>query len=155
VRCTRARGSSSRSVDTNRDESRHVRVRWQTHRIDSVRIDQWLHAVRISKTRADAANACRGGHVEVNGKNAKPSTPVKVGDRVEARIGRRDRIVDVTKVLTKRVGAAIAVECYDDHSPPPPERDDFRPLFAQRDRGAGRPTKRDRRQIDRLRGRDR
>jgi ribosome-associated heat shock protein Hsp15 len=120
-----------------------------------VRIDQWLHAVRITKTRSDAAAACRAGHVKVNGKNAKPSTPVKVGDHVEARIGRRDRVADVTRVLTKRVGAAIAVDCYVDDSPPPPERDDFRPLFAERDRGAGRPTKRDRRKIDRLRGRDR
>lgn len=55
----------------------------------------------------------------------------------------------------KRVGAATAVECYVDHSPPPPERDVTRPLFAVRERGAGRPTKRDRRQIDRLRGRSR
>jgi ribosome-associated heat shock protein Hsp15 len=59
----------------------------------------------------------------------------------------------VTEVIAKRVGAATASECYVDHSPPPPERDDVRPLFAVRDRGAGRPTKRDRREIDRLRGR--
>ena len=52
-------------------------------------------------------------------------------------------------MITKRVGATIAAECFDDRSPPPPERDAFRPLFAVRDRGAGRPTKRDRRQIDR------
>jgi ribosome-associated heat shock protein Hsp15 len=78
-----------------------------------------------------------------------------VGDHVEARIGQRQRIVDVTTLITKRVGAAIAVGCFDDHSPPPPEQDGFRPLFAVRDRGTGRPTKRDRRQIDRLRGRTR
>ena len=118
-----------------------------------MRIDQWLHAVRITKTRADAAAACRGGHVKVNGKAAKPSSPVALGDRVEALIHRRERIVEVRRLLTKRVGAAVAVECYDDHSPPPPERDDVQPLFAVRDRGAGRPTKRDRRRIDRLRGR--
>jgi ribosome-associated heat shock protein Hsp15 len=121
----------------------------------TARIDQWLHAVRITKTRSNAAAACRSGHVKINGKSAKPSSQVAVGDRVEARIGRRDRVVDVNRVITKRVGAAIAVECYDDHSPPPPERDDFQPLFAVRDRGAGRPTKRDRREIDRLRGRRR
>ena len=132
-----------------------ARGRCQTARIDSVRVDQWLHAVRITKTRSDAAAACRGGHVRINGAPAKPSSPVKVGDHVEARVNQRDRIVDVTKVITKRVGAAIAAECFDDHSPPPPERDAFRPLFAVRDRGAGRPTKRDRRQIDRVRGRER
>jgi ribosome-associated heat shock protein Hsp15 len=109
--------------------------------------------VRLTKTRANAADACRGGHVKVNGKPAKPSTSVQVGDHVEALIGQRQRIVDVTKILSKRVGATLAVECFDDHSAPPPERDTFRPLFAIRDRGAGRPTKRDRRKIDQLRGR--
>lgn len=89
----------------------------------------------------------------INGKSAKPSSPVAVGDAVEALVNRRQRILEVTEVITKRVGAAAAGECYVDHSPPPPERDDVRPLFAVRDRGAGRPTKRDRREIDRLRGR--
>jgi ribosome-associated heat shock protein Hsp15 len=118
-----------------------------------VRIDQWLHAVRITKTRSDAAAACRGGHVRINGEVAKPSSPVRVGDHVHARVNQRERLVDVTKVITKRVGAAIAAECFDDRSPAPPERDQFQPLFAVRDRGTGRPTKRDRRQIDRIRGR--
>ena len=71
-----------------------------------MRIDQWLHAVRITKTRADAAKACRGGHVTINGDPAKPASTVKVGDHVEARVNQRQRIVDVTKVITKRVGAA-------------------------------------------------
>jgi ribosome-associated heat shock protein Hsp15 len=93
--------------------------------------------------------------VRINDQAAKPSSPVKVGDHVEARVNQRQRIVDVTKVITKRASAAIAVACYDDRSPPPPERDALRPLFAVRDRGAGRPTKRDRRQIDHLRGRAR
>jgi ribosome-associated heat shock protein Hsp15 len=80
-----------------------------------------------------------------------------VGDHVEARVNQRERIVDVTKLITKRVDAATAAECFDDHSPRPPERDDnnFQPPFAVRDRGAGRPTKRDRRKIDRVRGRER
>jgi ribosome-associated heat shock protein Hsp15 len=123
--------------------------------VSQVRIDQWLHAVRLTKTRSEAANACRAGHVTINDERAKPSSNVKVGDHVEARIAQRDRVVDVVRLITKRVGAPIAVECFDDRSPPPPERDDFRPLFAVRDRGAGRPTKRDRRQTDRLRGRSR
>jgi ribosome-associated heat shock protein Hsp15 len=107
------------------------------------------------KTRAAAAQACRGGHVKIGGKAAKPSAPVRVGDRVEAYLNGRERVVDVTELIVKRVGAAVAAECYVDHSPPPPERDrdHVEPLFAVRERGAGRPTKRDRRQIDRLRGR--
>ena len=91
--------------------------------------------------------------MKINGKTAKPASPVSVGDRVEAHLNRRQRIVEVTRSISKRVGAAVAAECFVDHSPPPPERDDFAPLFAVRDRGTGRPTKRDRRQIDQLRGR--
>lgn len=117
-----------------------------------MRIDQWLHAVRLTKTRSEAAAACRGGHVDVNGKAAKPATPVSVGDRVEAFVHQRRRIVVVDRAISKRVGAAIAAECFTDHSPPVPPRE-TEPLFAVRERGSGRPTKRDRRRIDRLRGR--
>ncbi|MEO6654109.1 MAG: RNA-binding S4 domain-containing protein [Ilumatobacteraceae bacterium] len=120
---------------------------------EQVRIDQWLHAVRLTKTRSDAAHACRGGHVTINGKAAKPSTPVSIDDRVEAYLSKRERDVVVTRLLVKRVGAAVAAECFDDNSPPPPEREPSDGLFAIRERGAGRPTKRDRRRIDRLRGR--
>jgi len=122
--------------------------------IESARVDQWLWSVRMTKTRSDAAAACRGGHVKVNGKTAKPATPVKLGDRVEAYLHDRERILEVSRLIVKRVGAAIAVECFVDHSPPPPEREVDVPVF-QRDRGAGRPTKRDKRQLDRLRGRSR
>lgn len=108
--------------------------------------------MRLTKTRSEAAAACRGGHVDVNGKAAKPATVVAVGDRVEAFLHQRRRIVVVERVIAKRVGAAIAAECFADHSPPPPERES-EPSFAVRERGSGRPTKRDRRQIDRLRGR--
>lgn len=121
----------------------------------TARVDQWLWSVRLTKTRADAADACRGGRVEVNGTAAKPATKVIVGDRIEARIAGRERIVDIARVITKRVGAAIAVDCFVDHSPPPPERLPEVAVFAERDRGAGRPTKRDRRKIDELRGRRR
>ena len=118
----------------------------------SARVDQWLWSVRMTKTRSDASAACRGGHVKVNGKTAKPASAVKVGDRVEAYLHDRERILEVRTVIVKRVGASIAVDCYVDHSPPPPEREEDVPVF-RRDRGAGRPTKRDRRQLDRLRGR--
>lgn len=94
---------------------------------------------------------CRGGHVRVNGTPAKPATPVHVGDRVEARVHGRDRVVEVARVIDKRVGAPVAVECYVDHSPAPPARDEI--SVAERTRGAGRPTKRERRQLERWRGR--
>ena len=127
---------------------------WEAGEIESARVDQWLWSVRMTKTRSDAAAACRGGHVKVNGKTAKPATIVKPGDRVEARLNDRERILEVVTLIVKRVGAAVAVDCYVDHSPPPPERETDVVVF-QRDRGAGRPTKRDRRQLDRLRGRTR
>lgn len=120
--------------------------------MESVRVDQWLFSVRLTKTRADAARLCRSGHVTISGKAAKPSSPVKVGDRIEARIHQRQRIVDVVTLVGKRLGAGLAADCYVDHSPPPPERTSTPPVF-ERDRGAGRPTKRDRRQLDKLRGR--
>lgn len=129
------------------------RLVWQDEVIDTARIDQWLWSVRLTKTRADAAAACRAGHVKVNGKSAKPATQVKVGDRVEARLGQRERIAEVTTIITKRVGAATAVDCFVDHSPPPPDRVSDAVLFGIRDRGTGRPTKRDRRQTDKLRER--
>jgi ribosome-associated heat shock protein Hsp15 len=122
--------------------------------MEHVRVDQWLWSVRLTKTRSEAAAACRGGHVKVNDKTAKPATPLKVGDRVDARLHDRERIVVVTALVAKRVGAPIAETCFDDHSPPPPTKDEYVPLF-ERERGAGRPTKRDRRQLDRLRGRPR
>ena len=77
---------------------------------------------------------------------------MKVGDRVEAYLHQRRRIVVVERLLTKRVAASLAAECYTDHSPAPSERE-VANVFAVRERGAGRPTKRDRRRIDRLRGR--
>lgn len=123
-----------------------------TDLIESVRVDQWLWSVRMTRTRSDAAAACRSGHVEVNGRTAKPATKVAPGDRVKAFLHGRRRDLEVVDVIAKRVGAPIAVECYVDHSPPPPEPTVDAPVL-QRARGAGRPTKRDRRQLDRLRGR--
>ena len=105
--------------------------------------------MRLTPTRSAATELCRAGHVIVNDAPAKAATLVKVGDRIEARIHQRQRIVEVVKVVAKRVGAPVAVECLVDHSPPLPTRE-AAPVF-QRDRGTGRPTKRDRRQLDRLR----
>lgn len=122
----------------------------------AARVDSWLWAVRLFKTRNAAATACKGGHVSVNGRSAKPATKVVPGDRVEARANSLLRELEVVRVIEKRVGAAVAVGCYIDHAPPPPPvpRAEAPVKDAARDRGAGRPTKRDRRQIDRLRGRE-
>lgn len=117
--------------------------------MDTTRVDRWAWAVRVYKTRADATDACRGGHVKVNGTTAKAAAPVRVGDRVSIRVHGIDRDLEVTDVIDKRVGAAIAVGCYLDHTPPLPEVDRLR--VAERERGAGRPTKRDRRALDRWR----
>lgn len=116
------------------------------------RVDSWAWAVRLFRTRTLAAAACRAGHVKVNGERAKPATPVRVGDEVRVRGDGPERIVEVARIVVKRVGATVAAECLVDRSPPPPPREEtaFVPF---RDRGAGRPTKRERRQIDEMRGR--
>jgi len=74
---------------------------------EKTRVDVWLWAVRIYKTRSEATAACRGGHVRVNRGAAKASTQVKVGDRIDAFVG-RPRILEVATVIEKRVGAAVA-----------------------------------------------
>lgn len=116
----------------------------------SVRVDKWLWAVRFYKTRSDATEACRAGHVKVNDVNAKPATVVRAGDTVKARNASGEHVVEVTGVLDKRAGAPVATSCYIDLTPPPiPEERGL--VNFTRERGTGRPTKRDRRQLDRLR----
>jgi len=116
----------------------------------SVRIDSWLWAVRVYKTRSAATTACRAGHVRIGGEKAKAAQPVRVGDEIRVRIAGFDRMLVVRQLLTKRVGAPVAALAAEDRTPP---REPVAQL-AVRDRGAGRPTKRERRDIDRLRGRD-
>lgn len=117
--------------------------------VESTRVDRWLWAVRLTKTRSDAAAACRGGHVRVNDRPAKAATSVSAGDEVRLRAHGITKVVEVAKVIQKRVGAPDAATCYLDRTPkPPPEA--AQPV-ARRDRGAGRPTKRDRRVLDKFR----
>jgi ribosome-associated heat shock protein Hsp15 len=115
---------------------------------DETRIDRWLCAVRLVKTRPLATRSCEGGHVLVNGSPAKPSTKVRAGDRVEARIADRERVVEVVRTIESRVGALVAATCYVDHSPPavPEAGPKLVPV-----RGEGRPSKRLRRELERLR----
>lgn len=115
-----------------------------------VRVDSWLWAIRVYKTRSAATTACRAGHVRVNGDKIKAAQTVKPGDEVRVRISGFDRILIVRQTLTKRVGAPVAALAYEDRTP---VREPIAALGV-RDRGAGRPTKRERRDIDRLRGRD-
>ncbi|MEV8254178.1 RNA-binding S4 domain-containing protein [Rhodoglobus sp. NPDC076762] len=119
----------------------------------AVRVDSWLWAVRVYKTRSQATAACRAGHVKIGGTSVKAAQPVRIGDQVRIRIAGFDRILVVKQTIVKRVSAVTAAESYIDETPPPPSREEraFAPL---RDRGAGRPTKRERREIDKLRGRD-
>ncbi|WP_282566134.1 RNA-binding S4 domain-containing protein [Streptomyces ortus] len=118
---------------------------------ETVRVDSWIWSVRLVKTRSMGATACRGGHVRVNGERVKPAYAVRVGDEVRLRHADRERIVIVKRVIRKRVGPPVAAECYVDNSPPPPPREAVAPAGI-RDRGTGRPTKRDRRELERLRG---
>ncbi|MCP2276644.1 RNA-binding S4 domain-containing protein [Nocardia amikacinitolerans] len=120
--------------------------------LTQARVDSWTWAVRLFKTRSAAAEACRGGHVRVNGSTAKPAQPVRPGDEIRIRAGGVERIVIVERVITKRVGAPVAAQCLIDRSPPPPSRE-ILATMPRRDRGSGRPTKRERRETDRLLGR--
>jgi len=116
---------------------------------DETRVDRWLTAVRLAKTRPLATRLCEAGHVLVNGSPAKPSTKVRGGDRVEALIAERERVVEVVRPIESRVGAAVAATCYVDHSPPPVVIE-VRPGIMTV-RGEGRPSKRLRRELERLR----
>ncbi len=115
----------------------------------TVRIDSWLWSVRAYKTRSAATTACRAGHIRVNGEKVKAAQAVKIGDEIRIRIAGFDRILFVRQLLVKRVGAPLAAAAYEDRTP---EREPQAAL-GQRDRGAGRPTKRERREIDRLHAR--
>lgn len=126
---------------------------------DPVRIDKWLWAVRIFKTRTAANDACSSGRVRVGGSPAKPAQRISVGDEVAVRTRGVTRTYRVAKLIDKRVGAAVAAECYEDLTPPearPPARSRQQRIdaaWAERARGSGRPTKRDRRQMERFLGR--
>jgi len=113
------------------------------------RVDSWIWSVRLTKTRLAASGACRAGHVRVNGVRVKPAHAVRAGDEVRLRYEGRERVVIVQRIIAKRVGAPVAVECYIDNSPAPPSREEAIPV-AVRDRGAGRPTKRERRSIEKF-----
>jgi len=118
---------------------------------DSVRIDKWLWAARVFKTRGLAAQACDGGKVDVNTQAAKPAKALRPGDVVQVTLpqGRR-RILKVTTLDDRRGPPAVARSLFEDLTPPEPRQPRWAPP-PRREAGAGRPTKRERRDIDRLR----
>jgi ribosome-associated heat shock protein Hsp15 len=115
--------------------------------MDSVRVDRWLYAARIFKSRTQATSACVGGHIKVNQSGAKAHHMLQVGDEVRAQTPGTLRVLIVAKLADKRLSAALARELYEDRSPPPL---DTRLGSPQRERGTGRPTKRDRRALQQL-----
>jgi ribosome-associated heat shock protein Hsp15 len=119
--------------------------------VDDLRLDKWLWAARFYKTRSLARAACQGGKVDVNGQAAKPSRAVRVGDRVRLTVGEWRRDVVVRALGDRRGPAPEARALYEDLSPPPP-RFDRAPRPITRAAGLGRPTKRERRQLGRVRG---
>lgn len=119
--------------------------------VTTARIDSWIWSVRLLKTRSAATAACRAGHVTVNGEKVKAAHSVRIGDQIQVRGPELTRIVTVRRLVIKRVSALVAADCLTDETPAPPPREEVAAV-AVRDRGAGRPTKRERRELDALRG---
>ena len=121
--------------------------------MEEVRIDKYLWSIRVYKTRTEATDACKGGKVRVNGADTKPSKPVKPGDVIVARKGAVVYTYKVLELIDKRQGAKL-VPLYAENQTPAEElaklRAPVETFFLKRDRGAGRPTKKDRRQMEDL-----
>lgn len=116
---------------------------------ETMRIDTWLWATRHVKSRSQATSAARAGHVKINGESVKAAQKVRVGDEVRLRVEGFDRVLIVRKLLVKRLGYPFAKLCYEDLSEPRPR---LGVAFAQRERGSGRPTKKERRDMEKFRG---
>jgi ribosome-associated heat shock protein Hsp15 len=121
--------------------------------LSKVRIDKWLWATRWFKTRTLATDACQSGRVKVEGVNAKPAYNVQVGQTIQLTKNSIRYTLKVEDLLEKRVGAPEAQKCYTDLTPAE-EKERFNPSFflsfEVRDKGAGRPTKKERRDIDKF-----
>ena len=121
--------------------------------MEELRIDKYLWAIRVYKTRTDATDACKGGKVRINGADTKPSKLVKPGDMIVARKGAVTYTYKVIQLIDKRQGAKL-VPNYAENLTPPEElaklRAPVETFVLKRDRGAGRPTKKDRRQMEDL-----
>lgn len=121
--------------------------------IDSIRVDKWLWAARVFKTRSLAGAACDGGKVDVNDEAAKPARRVRAGDLIAVSLPRgRRRMLRVAAIGDRRGSAEVAKALFEDLTPPEPPRQRVA-APPRREPGSGRPTKRERRDIERLRGR--
>jgi ribosome-associated heat shock protein Hsp15 len=120
-----------------------------------VRLDKWLQVARVFKTRSQATRACQLGRVRVQGARAKPHRPLAVGDRVEVDKGALRRVLVVRELRDRPLPKAEAPRLYVDESPPPPPPDPLARLLrrppVERETGLGRPTKKQRRDLDRWR----
>src|SRR5215212_9332514 len=121
--------------------------------VAAVRMDKWLWAVRLYKTRTVAASACNSGKVRIAGEPVKPARSVRIGEVITAVAGEITRTLKVTSLIQQRVSAPLAGQCYEDLTPAAeyakPRQPNFPPIML-RPRGAGRPTKKDRRKLDEL-----
>ena len=118
-----------------------------------IRIDKWLWAARLFKTRAIATDAIKGGKVKINDTPVKPSREVKEGDIIQVQIEQLHKVVQVKSVIKNRVPAKMVPEVYTDLTPKEEyERIEFMRAYKgeYRDRGAGRPTKKERRMIEKM-----
>ena len=122
---------------------------------EKLRIDKYLWAIRLFKTRSLATDACKAGRVKLSGQNLKPSAIVKVGEVYQVSKGIEKKIIEVVELLHNRVEAKVAVTKYKDLTPVG-DTHAFKSIFhapsLKRDRGTGRPTKKDRRETDDLIG---
>lgn len=122
--------------------------------MDSIRIDKYLWAIRVYKTRSDATDACAGNKVRINGTVAKPSKAVKVGDTIEVHKGPASLSYNVLQLSENRMGAQLVPDYAEDLTPESEKAKFHAPhetIVLKRDRGSGRPTKKDRRELDALR----
>ncbi len=116
-----------------------------------VRVDKWLWAARMFKTRSAASTACSAGHVKIAGESIKASKVVRPGDRLDVLTPGGPRILEVVALGDRRGPAEAARKLYVDHTPPPPPKDELAGV-GMRERGLGRPEKKDRRELRKLRG---
>jgi ribosome-associated heat shock protein Hsp15 len=115
-----------------------------------VRIDKWLWAVRLYKSRSLAAQACQAGHVKIGGQNVKPAREVRVGEVICALAQRVQRTVKVVALLENRVGAKLVSQFLEDQTSPEEyarAREEAKQAAIIYPRGLGRPTKKQRRQL--------
>ncbi len=121
--------------------------------MDEVRIDKYLWAIRVYKTRTDATDACKGGKVRVNGDDVKPSKCVRVGDVITARKGAVQYTYKVLQLIDKRQGAKLVPNYAEDLTPPEEIaklRAPVETFFLKRDRDTARPTNKHSRQMEEL-----